>query len=92
MLDLRRSYHAIKELMLDKAGAHMVLCIHNALDNGDAVNADEVARMAERVRETLPVELHRAWSVFWKDRTYRALQSDLYLPGAVPMKAWGLIP
>lgn len=91
MLDMRRSFHALADLLLDKAGSHMVLCIHNALDNGEAVSADDVARFAELVRKTLPVELHRAWALKWKDRTYHALQSDLYLPGAIPLKDWGLI-
>ena len=90
MLDLCRSYHAIKELMLDKAAAHMVLCIHNTLDNGDAVTADVVASFAETVRKTLPVELHREWAFKWKNKTSLALESDIYLPGMIPLNDWVL--
>ena len=91
MQDLRRSYHAVVELLLSKAGAHMVVCIANALDNGENVTADDVSRFAEIVKETLPVELHRKWGLRWKNETCLALQSDIYLPGVIPLKEWGLI-
>ena len=91
MLDLRRSFHEIAGLLLRKAGAQMVICIHNASEAGDAVTADVVARFAELVRESLPVELHRAWGLKWKNETCLALQSDIYLPGVMPLKEWGLI-
>lgn len=91
MADLRRSYYSVAELLLSKAGAHMVICIHNALENGDAVTADKVAHFAELVMKTLPGELHRAWGLKWKNETKLALQSDSYLPSAIPLKEWGLI-
>ena len=91
MMDLRKSWRALSALLLDKAGAHVVICILNALENGEAVNADEVARFAEIARKGLPLELHRLWGHSWKDKTRQALESDFYLPDAVPLKDWGLI-
>ncbi len=91
MADLRRSYYSVAELLLSKAGAHMVICIHNALEGGDAVTADKVAHFAELVSKSLPVELHRKWGLIWKNETKLALQSDIYLPGVMPLKEWGLI-
>jgi hypothetical protein len=69
----------------------VVICIVNALDDGKNVTADDVSRFAEIVRETLPVELHRKWGLIWKNETKLALQSDIYLPGVMPVKEWGLI-
>ena len=91
MLDLHRSFHAVADMLLSKAGAHVVVCIANALDNEENVTADDVSRFAEIVKKSLPVELHRKWGLRWKDETRLALQSDIYLPGALPLKDWGII-
>lgn len=91
MQDLLRSFHSVKELLLDKAGAHVVLCIHNALERGEAVTAGDLESYSELVKGSLPVELHRAWGVWWKDRTRLALESDLYVADSLPLKEWGLI-
>ena len=91
MVDLSRSFNAVAELFMSKAGAHVVVCIANALDNGEEVTADDVSRFADIVRKMLPVELHRKWELRWKNETCLALQSDIYLPGVMPLKEWGLI-
>ena len=91
MQDLQRSFHSVKELLLDKAGAHMVICIVDKLEDGEQVTAGDLEHYSELVKGSLPVELHRAWGVWWKDRTRHALESDLYRAGELPLKEWGLI-
>lgn len=91
MADLRRSFYSVAELLLDKAGAHMVICIVNKLEDGEQVTAGDLESYSELVKGRLPVELHRAWGVWWKDRTRHALESDLYRAGELPLKEWGLI-
>ena len=91
MVDLRRSFYSVAELLLSKAGAQMVICIVNKLEDGEQVTAGDLEYYSELVKGSLPVELHRAWSVWWKDRTRHALESDLYRAGELPLKEWGLI-
>lgn len=91
MVDLRRSFYSVAELLLSKAGAQMVICIVNKLEDGEQVTAGDLEYYSELVKGSLPVELHRAWGLKWKNETKLALQSDIYLPGAIPLKEWGLI-